>query len=90
MSRSIEIFTMDCPICGASHSYNLEVGRSFIVKAIIAIDVNEKPRSVHVERLFTCLTKKEDFQATIILHETSSSRIKSVKVIGPVEEPSDE
>lgn len=90
MSSNAEIITIDCPICGVSHSYNLEVERSVVVKMLTEYDMNEKPRVVHLTRFFSCPTKKEDFQATIIMHETSRSRIKSVKVIGLAEEPSDE
>ncbi len=83
MSDRFEILEIsNCPLCNNSHKYNLKVERSFIIKMITMNDMNEQPRRVSKTRLFTCPVKNAEYQANIILYDTSSDRINSVEVIG--------
>jgi hypothetical protein len=72
---------VDCPKCHRKHRYKLAVERSVVLKMLTMSDMNEPPRHVRFTRLFTCPVKKEDFQATMILTDSSSDRIKDVKVL---------
>jgi hypothetical protein len=69
-------------ICGGAHTYTLEVDRAILIKIVTMSDMSERPRSVKITRLFVCPVKKEQFQATFYLEDTSSSRIKDVRVVG--------
>jgi len=71
-----------CPKCSDGHKYKLEVDRAFVMKMLTIPDMNERPRQVKITRLFTCPTKNEEFEASFILTDTSSSRIEEVKVVG--------
>ncbi len=71
-----------CPKCGGEHRYRLAVDRSIIMKMLTASDIYEEPRQVRFVRLFTCPVKKEDYQASFFLTDTSFDRIKDVKVMG--------
>lgn len=72
----------NCPKCSDGHSYELEVERSMIIKMMTISDLNEPSRKVKVTRIFTCPVKNEEYQARFVLTDTSSDRIKNVKVIG--------
>ncbi len=71
----------NCPVCDGKHTYSLKVERSTVLKLMTLQDMQERPRRVHFTRIFTCPKELKDFQATFILYDTSSSRIKSVDVI---------
>ncbi len=88
--NSENITIPNCPICRGSHTYSLKVERSWIIKLLTSEDMHEKSRAVRITRLFTCPVKHKDFQGTFVLHDKSSSRIKSIEVIGLAEESSDE
>jgi hypothetical protein len=83
-----------CPACQGTHEYRLKVEYSSVLKMILMSDLmsdmKEKPRIVRLTRLFTCPVKDATFQAELIFHDYSSSRIKSVEVVGLVEGSSDE
>jgi len=85
-SKTIQI--AKCPLCGASHTYRLKVERSFYWGFMTGIE--EKTQSIRFTRLFTCPVKLMDFQGTIVLKQSSLEQIESVKVIGLVQESSDE
>lgn len=75
----------NCPKCFGGHRYKLEVERSIVIKMMTMSDLNEPEepeRKVKVTRIFTCPTKNEEYQARFVLTDTSSNRIKNVKVIG--------
>ena len=72
----------NCPKCSLSHRYKLEVDRSVVVKMITMDDMQERPRSVRVTRIFTCPETDEEFQGRLVLTDTSSDRIKNVTVVG--------
>ncbi len=72
----------NCPKCKQGHRYKLNVERSIVMKALLMSDMGEQPRRVGFTRLFTCPIKNEEFQASFILTDTSSSRIKNVEVAG--------
>lgn len=72
----------NCPKCKDGHRYKLNVERSIVIKMLTMSDMSEQPRPVRITRLFTCPIKNEEFQASFILTDTSSSRIKSVDVVG--------
>ena len=71
-----------CPRCGDRHRYKLKVERAIVMKWLIMSDMRERPHRVRITRLFTCPSKNEDFEATFILTDTSSNRIKEVSVLG--------
>lgn len=72
----------NCPKCKFGHRYKLNIERAIVLKMITMSDMNEQPRQVKITRLFTCPKQNEDFEATFILADTSSDRIKDVQVIG--------
>jgi len=75
------------PLCRCSHTYQLAVTRNYIVKMIVENQLTpETPRQRKYTRVFPCPEKNIDFQAVIILYETSDDSIKSVKVEGLLEE----
>jgi hypothetical protein len=71
-----------CPKCQGKHRYKLEVERAMIVKMMTMYDMNEEPSRIRVTRLLMCPMKKEDYQATFSLVETSSSKIEKINVLG--------
>ena len=75
-----------CPKCGNKHRYKLKVERSIVMKLLTRSGMIENPRRVKVTRLFTCPLRNEDFEATFILTDTSSDRIKEVSVLGVADE----
>ena len=72
----------NCPHCGGTHTYPLEVERAHIIKMLTASDINERPRTVKFTRIFVCPVKDEQYQATFYLQDTSWDRIKRVTVSG--------
>ncbi len=72
----------ECPKCNDGHRYKLDVERSIVMKMLTMEDIDERPRSVKITRLFTCPVKNEEFQAKFSLSDTSSDRIIDVTVIG--------
>ncbi|MBN1186445.1 MAG: hypothetical protein JXB49_29485 [Bacteroidales bacterium] len=82
MERDIEILRIDrCPICNESHSYNLKVKRTHIIKMLIPGEEREQPIARRYTRYFFCPSKQEKFQATITLYDTSWDRIEAVDII---------
>jgi len=79
-----------CTHCGGTHTYTLEVERAVIIKMMTVSDMSERCRSVKVTRLFVCPVKKEQYQATFYLEDTSSSRIKDVSVVRLAGDASDD
>ena len=79
----METFTIQkCPLCEKSHTYELEVERSYIIKMLT---INSKPEPqyyVRFTRLFNCPDKNDNYQATLSLIESSDDRIKSVTIKG--------
>ncbi len=71
-----------CPKCPDGHRYKLKVDRALVIKMVTMSDMSERPQQVRITRLFTCPRKNEEFEASFILTDTSSSRIKDVKVVG--------
>lgn len=72
----------NCPLCGKSHTYDLKVERSFVMKWTTGNDSPESQNVVRLTRFFICPEKKENFQGVLSLYETPSERIKAVDVIG--------
>lgn len=86
-----ELLTIEnCPKCEGKHRYKLSVGRSVIIKMMTMADFSEPKRRVKITRLFACPASGDTFQATFILTETSSDRIKSVSVAGVADESIEE
>lgn len=83
---STEYLTIpNCPKCENKHKYKLNVDRAVVMKLMTRLGTsgaNERPQRVAITRLFTCPAKKEDFQATFFLTDTSSDRIKTVEIAG--------
>jgi hypothetical protein len=71
-----------CPLCGKSHTYELDVNRSVIMKMMTPYSEPEPERYVRFTRLFICPGKNETYQTTISLLETPSNKIKSVALKG--------
>jgi len=76
----------NCPHCQGTHYYKLEVERTILMKWMSSSDTLEQPRNVKITRLFVCPVKHEQYQGTFYLQDTSSDRIKDVKVIDLAEE----
>jgi predicted RNA-binding Zn-ribbon protein involved in translation (DUF1610 family) len=86
--RDLETITIHCPLCGAHHMYRLElVRRRYVFYELPEFPVRGATRFI---RQFTCPIKHEEFQASFVIHDMPSSPTRSVKVIGVVEEPSEE
>ena len=68
----------ECPYCKKSHSYDLDVERSTIMKFLSPSDRPEPMLPRQFERLFYCPTQKDMFQAKLTLYESSSDRIKTI------------
>ncbi len=79
----------DCPHCEGNHIYKIEVDRAYMIKAVIASDMFERSRTVEVTQFFVCPVMNERYEATFYLEDTSSSRIKNVRVVGPAEGEND-
>jgi hypothetical protein len=71
-----------CPLCQKTHTYSLEVERSYVMKNITMNMPPSPIRTVTYTRLFNCPIKNENFQANIVLHESFDNKIKSVTVKG--------
>ena len=71
-----------CPKYKGGHRYKLDVERAIVLKMLTMSDLNERTRHVKITRLFTCPVRNEEFQASFILIDTSSDRIKNVQVVG--------
>jgi hypothetical protein len=83
MDIDIEILRIpNCPKCNEPHNYKLRVKRAHVIKMLTMNDMRERPVLRKYTRLFICPSKKENFQATISLQDTSNDRIESVDVIG--------
>jgi len=75
-----------CPKCGKSHKYQLNVERALFMHRYRKVPVDMlKSTKKEFTRLFTCPITKEDFQARFNLVE-SSAIIMSVKVKGVLNE----
>ncbi len=84
MTASQETLSIDrCPLCGRSHTYDLAVERSAIMKMMVGSYEEEKVSYKRFKRLFTCPTRNEEFEAIITLPEFPSARIETVHVVGP-------
>jgi hypothetical protein len=75
-----------CPRCNKSHRYRLAVERSYVMKLLTPAAMTEPARQVRFTRLFLCPTKNDEFEATFILTDTSSTRIRSVTVGGSADD----
>ncbi|MBM4128741.1 MAG: hypothetical protein FJ243_01335 [Nitrospira sp.] len=85
--RALETITIHCPLCGAEHSYLLELER----RQYIFYELPEFPMrgATRFVRRFSCPVKHEEFDASFVIHDMPSSPTRSVKVIGIVEGSSD-
>ena len=72
----------NCPLCGKKHIYNLDVERSYVIKMLTPNNIGEDQKPVRFTRIFYCPIQDKEFQGTLTLYDSSSDRIKSVKVIG--------
>ena len=74
-----------CPQCKGRHTYMLAVERAVRLKVPSLTKKREKPSSVEVTQVFVCPLKERPFEASFYLQDTSSDRIRSVRVIGVAE-----
>jgi hypothetical protein len=71
--------TLSCPLCGQEHRYPITIRRAVVMQ----MHAERAPATeVRVTRLFTCPTKNEEFEGSLIIRETADSRIESVDVAG--------
>jgi len=84
MDEKLEI--PNCPICGDKHIYKLKVERTYVMKWLMTNDLSESSQPVRVTRIFVCPVKNQKFQASFILYQISSDKIKSVIVEGVIED----
>jgi hypothetical protein len=89
-SNSDELIIIECPKCGGSHKFALEVRRSYFVSYTAfgpQVPVkNKKPFT----RFFTCPKTGDDFQVRFWMSEEPDAPIKSVSVKPLGTEPGDE
>jgi len=83
-----EVEIHNCPICGGRHVYKLEVERDYVLYFFTPPQAIQ-PEPIRVTRIFVCPVKNEKFQASFILYQTSSAKIKSVRVKGVIENESE-
>jgi len=79
MTTLPESITINCPLCAASHVYQLEVDRS-VVANYQPDDPDVGPDEKRLTRLFTCPDKKTRFQAEIVLEEPLGMKIRDVRI----------
>ena len=82
MTEEQELEIPNCPICGGCHTYKLKVERTYVIKMMTAADLDERPKQKRFTRIFVCPVKNEKFQASFVLYQTSSDKIKSATVEG--------
>lgn len=75
-----------CPLCGRSHTYNLEVEHSFVIKMLMANETRERPKPVKITRIFYCPVKNSEYQGRLTMYETSDRQIRNVTVKGIADE----
>ena len=71
-----------CPLCEKSHTYELDVKRSYIIKMAIFDDQPDFGSLYRFTRLFNCPNKNENFQAKVALINKSINKIDSVNIKG--------
>lgn len=71
-----ETLTLDCPLCGLKHQYNLAISRQTIRYFAGAYG---PWYDKEFTRLFVCPSKNAKFQATIVLSESRENLIESVE-----------
>ncbi len=71
-----ESLSLECPLCGLEHHYDLAVSRMIIRS--LAGDPGPWVET-QMTRLLTCPTTNEKFEATLVLRENRRSRIESVE-----------
>lgn len=76
----------NCPICGREHTYKLKVERTYVIERLTLNDLREMSQPIKLTRIFVCPRTNEKFQASFILHQTSSTEIKSVTIGGVIED----
>lgn len=95
-SRSHTLTITECPECGKSHEYQLEVTRSAFLYNTLSSGLyserTQKPSWTkrYFTRLFTCPVTGEDFQGRFWIAERFPAEIESVEVSGLVTESTDE
>lgn len=91
MTPEHEVLTIPkCPNCGKPHAYRLEVDRTYVMSFMTTTSGGLAMTYKEFTRLFTCSETGEDFQARFRLTESSSARIKCVRVLGLDEEHLDD
>jgi hypothetical protein len=78
-----------CPQCKAPHTYKLSVERAIRLKVPSLTKKREKPSSVGITLVFVCPFKNQTYEASFYLQDTSSDRIRAVRVMGLAEETCD-
>ena len=91
MTMSDDILTIgECPKCGNSHKYSLEVQRSQSIGYTSLKARKSKIAQKCFTRLFTCPVTEEDFQASFWLTEEPNGSIRAVGVKSLAAESADE
>ena len=84
MSNNDYLTITQCPECGKSHKYRLEVRRASSIGAqgLLSAQSYNSTGKEYFTRLFTCPLTKNDFQARFYLTVEGNERIESVEVKG--------
>ena len=70
-----------CPHCRGAHVYRLEVERAIALR-VPTRKKREQPSTIKTTQVFICPLQNEQYQASLVLEDTSSDRIRAVTVIG--------
>jgi hypothetical protein len=81
LTDETESLEIKCPLCAEQHRYRLSVDRSHVLYQMTASTRIPDRTYKRFNRLFTCPTKGEPFQAVIRLEQTFGTIIHNVKVV---------
>lgn len=75
-----------CPICSRRHLYNLDVTRDIVVGLQTGAPHVQRSVDRRFTRIFTCLSRGGEFEATVTLSESFNEPIREVSEPTPVDE----
>ena len=86
MSENTFYKIKNCPLCGKSHDYELE-----IKTGVFSFSRGSSGRIIEqeIERLMLCPVKDELFEAVLVLTTETQKEISSISVVRLVEEDGD-
>jgi hypothetical protein len=86
MSGEDTVLISNCPLCKGSHTYQLDVERTYYSAFTPSFSSRDSPKLARFTRFFICPSKNKKFQASFELPVRFGSMIKSVTVESVVED----